>query len=105
MRSPEGFERKDIQKFLDSIGAVHFHIVNRGFGASGAPDLISCLPLTCACGQRYGAFAGIETKRYGKEPTFRQYENLGKIEKSNGLTFWGTAERVIPILQRKHFRA
>jgi hypothetical protein len=86
MRSPEGFEKQAIKKYLDSIGAWHFSPYMAGFGKSGVPDIVCCLD---------GKFIGIEVKREGKEPTVIQNRRMEEISTAGGVAIWGTAEKVI----------
>ena len=87
MRTPESYEKADIGKYLDSIGAWYFKPTTSGFGKSGAPDIIGCYK---------GAFFSIEVKREGKEPTALQWARIKEIEAVGGKAFWGTAGKVIP---------
>jgi len=86
MRTPEGFEKDDIKKYLKSINAWYFCPYMAGFGKSGVPDIIACID---------GMFVGIEVKREGKEPTPLQRQRMSEIEASGGFAFSGTAEQVI----------
>ena len=86
MKSPEGFEKDDICKYLDSIGAWYFRPYMAGFGKSGVPDIIACID---------GIFFGIEVKREGKGPTKRQQARIDEIKAAGGEATWGTAEKVI----------
>lgn len=95
MRTPEGFEKDDICKHLDSIGAWHFRPFMAGYGKSGVSDIIFCYN---------GRFGAIEVKREGKEPTERQWLRMKEIEKAGGKAFWGTAEKVIPEINTWNLR-
>lgn len=90
VHSAEWFEKRDICKYLDSIGAWHFKPTTMGFGGSGVPDIIGCYK---------GWFFSIEVKREGKDPTKLQEKRMEQIAKTGGATFWGTAERVITALR------
>lgn len=86
MKTPEGYEKDDICKYLDSIGAWYFKPMMSGFGKSGVPDIIVCLN---------GKFFSIEVKREGKNPTPVQTRRMEEIIKAGGIALWGTAEKVI----------
>jgi Holliday junction resolvase len=86
MKTPESFEKDDICKYLDSIGAWYFRAQMGGYGKSGIPDIVGCFG---------GQFFSIEVKREGKEPTVIQNKRMREIERTGGKAFWGTAEKVI----------
>lgn len=86
MKTPEGYEKDAIRKYLNSIGAYHVVTHMTGFGAGGTPDIIACIA---------GFMWGIEVKREGKEPTPRQLLRIEAIRKSGGLACWGTAAKVV----------
>lgn len=91
MKSPEGYEKADLDKFFKPMiarGRIWlFKPFMAGFGKSGVPDYIGC----CR-----GKFFSIEVKREGKTPTPIQWRRIREIEISDGKTFWGTAAKVIP---------
>ena len=86
MKSPEKYEKDDLKKYLDSIGAWHFSPFMAGFGKSGVPDIVFCYR---------GRFAAIEVKREGKKPTKLQDLRIAEVHNAGGIAFWGTAEKVI----------
>lgn len=43
MKSPEGYEKDEIKKYLTSIGAWFCMIPANGYGASGQPDIAACI--------------------------------------------------------------
>ena len=86
MKTPESFEKADVDKYLESIGAYILKPTTFGFGKSGAPDRVCCY---------LGYFAGFEIKREGKEPTAIQNRRMKEIREAGGVAFWGTAEKVI----------
>ena len=90
MKSPEGFEKDDICKYLDEIGAWYFKPYMAGFGKSGVPDIIACID---------GCFWGIEVKREGKEPTVIQQLRMKEIETAGGFAVAGTASVVIALIR------
>ena len=87
MKSPEGYEKDDIEKYLKSIGAWFFRPYMAGFGKSGVPDFVFCY---------HGRFGAIEVKREGKGPTVIQDNRMGDIQDQGGFAAWGTADKVIP---------
>lgn len=108
MKSPEGYEKADLDKFFKPMIAAGniwlFKPFMAGFGKSGVPDYIGCrrrtlrFPLHSTlfqCGQMFS----IEVKREGKEPTPIQQRRMREIEAVGGKTFWGTAARVIPLFE------
>lgn len=86
MKTPEGYEKADIKKYLDKIGAWHFSPYSAGFGKSGVSDIIACID---------GVFWAMEVKREGKEPTILQYKRIKEIIEAGGCATWGTADKVI----------
>ena len=91
MHGPEYYEKKAIKKYLESICAWHFSPYMAGFGKSGVPDIVACIN---------GKFVSIEVKREGKEPTALQWQRMAEIDLAGGVSVWGTAARVIPILKK-----
>lgn len=67
MHTAEWFEKKDIGKFLDEIGAWHFKPNMNGFGGGGVPDIVGCYQ---------GRFFAIEVKREGKSATPLQTKRM-----------------------------
>jgi hypothetical protein len=96
MRTPEGYEKADISKYLDQIGAWYFKPLMAGYGKSGVPDIVACVSV---CGEQ-GVFVGIEVKRDGKEPTKLQYRRMAEVTAAGGKAFWGTAEKVISEIEK-----
>ena len=90
MKSPEGYEKDDIEKYLKSIGCWYIRTFTGGFGKSGVPDFVGCY---------HGKFFSIEVKREGKEPTKLQWARMLEIGKEGGQAFWGTAAKVVPEMQ------
>lgn len=86
MKSPEAYEKDDICKYLDSIGAWYFRPYMAGFGKAGVADIIGCYE---------GWFFSIEVKRAGKKPTPRQEARMAEIRATGGFACWGTAGKVI----------
>lgn len=91
MKGPEAYEKDEIRKYLNSLaGCWHFAPYMAGFGQSGVSDRVGC---------HRGKFFSIEVKRKGKEPTPIQTRRMAEIEAAGGKTFWGTADRVIPLFE------
>ena len=90
MKTPEGYEKAEIKKYLTSIGAFHFSPTMAGYGRSGVPDIVACIG---------GRFWGIEVKREGKKPTPRQWKMMAEINEAGGASLCGTAAVVIRGLQ------
>ena len=86
MRTPESFEKVEIDKYLKQIGAYVVKPTAMGFGASGTADRVCCLN---------GLFFVIEVKREGKEPTVIQNTRMDEVRAAGGWACWGTAEKVI----------
>lgn len=91
MKSPEGYEKDEIKKYLTAIGAWFCMIPANGMGASGQPDIVACIE---------GTFWSIEVKREGKKPTVLQTRRLEEVGKAGGCSCWGTAEKVIRELKQ-----
>ncbi len=90
MKTPEGYEKEAIRNFLKGRLAWHFSPYMAGFGKSGVSDIVGCYR---------GKFFAIEVKREGKTPTPIQTRRMAEIEAAGGKTFWGTAERFIPLFE------
>lgn len=86
MKTPEGYEKDEIKRYLATLGCFSFSPYMAGMGKSGVPDIIACIE---------GRFWGIEVKRLGKEPTVLQARRIQEIEDAGGLAVAGTAEVVI----------
>jgi Holliday junction resolvase len=86
MKTPENYEKDDICKYLDSIGAWYFKPMMTGYGKAGVPDIVGCID---------GKFFSIEVKREKKLPTPLQCRRIGEIFNVGGRTFWGPADKVI----------
>lgn len=85
MKTPEGFEKADIDKYLKGIEAYIVKPTSGGYGASGVPDRVCCID---------GVFWGIEVKREGKGPTPIQEKRMQEIRAAGGFAVAGTAEVV-----------
>lgn len=94
MKTPEGYEKEDLDKFFKPLIAAGevwlFKPYMAGFGKSGVSDYIGCHR------GHAGQMFCVEVKREGKEPTPIQNRRMAEIEAAGGKAFWGTAEKVIP---------
>lgn len=91
MRTPEGWEKKDIDDYFDRLikegkPMWYFAPYMAGYGKSGVSDRVGCYDSTFFC---------VEVKRPSKEPTPIQWKRMREIEAAGGKAFWGTAEKVI----------
>lgn len=91
MKTPEGYEKAEIDKYLKSIGAYVAKPATFGYGASGLSDRLVCID---------GYFWAIEAKREGKEPTSLQAKRLDEVLHAGGETAWGTAIKVISEIEK-----
>lgn len=92
MKTPEGYVKDTVRKYLKSIGAYRFSPVQMGIGSPTLDDL-------CCIG---GKFVAIEYKREGKGkvPTPRQNLTMGEVRRAGGITVWGdTSEHIIEQLK------
>lgn len=92
MKTPEGIEKAEIDKYLKSIGAYVAKPATFGYGASGISDRLCCIKR--APGEA-GTFWAIEVKRPDKEPTPLQEKRLQEVRAAGGMTTWGVAGKVI----------
>ena len=93
MRTPEGYEKDDIDKFLKKLGPERCWFFNpymAGYGKSGVSDKVVCL---------LGTFWSIEVTRPGKEPTVIQRRRMDEVQRAGGRAVAGTAEVVIQALK------
>lgn len=86
MKTPESYEKDNVCRYLDQIGAWYFRPYMAGYGKSGVPDIVACI---------YGVFWGIEVKRDGKELTVIQARRIKEIKDAGGQGAWGTATKII----------
>lgn len=85
MKTPESYEKADIDAYLESLGAYVVKPTTMGYGKSGAADRVVCID---------GMFWSIEVKRKGKEPTPIQLKRIEETRKAGGMAAWGTARKV-----------
>jgi hypothetical protein len=93
MRTPESFEKAEVDAFLKKLGpeiAWWFNPYMAGFGKSGVGDKVVCL---CGC------FWDVEIKRPGKEPTAIQERRMNEVRRAGGRAVAGTAEVVIAVMR------
>lgn len=91
MKTPEGYEKDDICRYLASIKAWYFRPFMAGYGKSGVSDIVACVD---------GDFVSIEVKRDGREPTKLQYRRMAEVTAAGGRAFWGTAEKVVGEIEK-----
>lgn len=104
MKTPEGYEKDDICKYLDKIGAWYFRPFMSGYGKSGVADIIACVPILITpdmVGKTIGVFTSLEVKREGKQPTELQKLRIKEIQKVRGVALWGIAAKIIGELHSK----
>jgi hypothetical protein len=85
MQTPEGYEKKDTDRYLQGINAYVVKPTTGGYGSSGHSDRICCID---------GFFWGIEIKREGKDPTPLQELRMQEIRRAGGFATAGTADVV-----------
>jgi hypothetical protein len=93
MTTPEGWEKKAIDAFLEKLGPDVVYVdktFTGGFGKSGKGDYHLCL-----C----GAFWNVEAKRPGKNPTAIQTRRMNEVRAAGGHAVAGTSEVVIQALK------
>lgn len=92
MKTPESYEKVEIDAFLKRIGPEHawwFKPSMFGLGKRGVPDYVCCID---------GCFWSLEVKRPGKQPTDVQHRRMMEIAKTRGRTIAGTADVIIQAL-------
>lgn len=94
MKTPESYEKEDICKYLDSIGAWYCKPATYGRGKSGVPDIVACIK---------GKFVAIEVKRPGKVATKIQARRMDEIKAAGGIAIAGPAKLVITFLKNCAF--
>jgi len=78
VKTPEGYVKADVDKYLKSLGAYVFAPVQQGFGQQTL-DRLCCI---------FGKFVAIEIKAPGNKPTPRQYAIIEQIQRKDGIAFW-----------------
>jgi len=76
--------------------------VQTGFGKSGVPDHLFCVPIEITpemVGETYGMFVAVEAKRSKKTPTQNQYRELSLILKTGGLGLYVAGLEALPHLE------
>lgn len=68
--------QRQVQEYLQSIGAYRFKVHGEIFMRAGIPDIICCLK---------GRFIGIETKDDGNTPSELQLAHGRQIKKAGGI--------------------
>lgn len=90
MLTPEGREKARVKTFLTEIGACHRWPVPYGYGQ---PD-IDCH--ACIAGVMWA----VEVKKPGARPTPIQWRTLAEWQAAGAKIAWGTADDIIPIIER-----
>jgi len=91
VKTPEGYEKADIDKYLDSIRCWYCKPATFGYGKSGTPDRVGCMN---------GLFFSVEVKRSGKGPTPLQQRRIDEIMANGGVAWWGDAKKVIADMRK-----
>lgn len=90
MKTPEGYEKDEVKKYLDSIGAYHFWPVQTGIGAATV-DCLACID---------GYFWAIEVKKDNETgPTKRQARTLAACKKARSMVVCGDARYIIDTIR------
>lgn len=76
MSTPESRVKDRVREVLRDHGAYYVQPVTGGYGASGAPDILTCV---------YGVFLGVEVKAGRNKPTELQKQNLRAIQAAGGV--------------------
>jgi len=87
MKTPEGYVKDAVDKYLKSIG-VRYVIkpATFGYGASGCPDRIFSVK---------GRMVSIEVKREGKTPTPLQRIRMKELHADGAVAIWGDSFEMI----------
>jgi Holliday junction resolvase len=75
--TPEAKVKAQVVKILKEEGAYYFFPATHGFGRSGVPDIVCCLPPR-------GAFLAIECKAGKNKPTALQLYEIEQIRRAGG---------------------
>lgn len=75
--TPEGKVKAQVVKLLRRLGVYYFFPATHGFGRSGVPDVICCVP-------PMGLFFAIECKAGKNKPTKLQEHEIEQIRRSGG---------------------
>ena len=86
MKTPEGYVKSDVDKYLKVLKAYVIKPATFGFGKSGAPDRCCCIG---------GRFVGIEIKKEGGTPTAGQQLRMTEIRRAGGIALWGDSIEMI----------
>lgn len=88
MAAAEREVKSDIKGIFDEYDAWSFMYVPSGYGKSGVPDYIACVPLTITqemVGKQVGVFVGVEAKRLKKKATPLQEDCISEILAAKGI--------------------
>jgi hypothetical protein len=81
--------KADIKAALAEAGAWHFMPVQTGYGKTGVPDFLACVPVKIRpehVGLTIGLFVAIEAKRLDGELTMLQEDQIAEIAASGACT-------------------
>ena len=89
-QTPEGRVKQAVRKVLQEYGAYYFFPVQNGFGRTGIPDIVGCIPTVITpdmVGKTIGQFIAVETKAPGKlrGVTANQRRELTEVAGHGGL--------------------
>jgi len=76
-----------LRKKIRAKGAWCFSPVQMGYGASGIPDIVACVPYKIKSedvGKTFGLFIGIEAKMGNNTPSPLQWDQLRGIKAAHG---------------------
>ena len=91
MKTPEGYEKADVDKYLASIDAYVAKPASFGYGGSGTSDRLACIA---------GTFWAIEVKREGKRPTALQLRRMEEVRKAGGQATCGVAKIIVADIEK-----
>jgi pantoate kinase len=76
-QTPESKIKGKIKEILEDYGVYYAMPVGTGYGNSGVPDFLCCVP-------PHGEFLAIEAKANGNKPTALQEKHMREITRAGG---------------------
>lgn len=76
--------KEDVKKIFKHYGVWYFMPSMNGFGRTGIPDFVACVPCRAL---KHGVFVGIETKYGNNKPTEKQLGELNDIKRAGGFAY------------------